>query len=112
MSVSSHVDRRVVVTGGGSGIGLAVALAFEQAGACVHVCDVDSSALAALSSQTTISSTTADVVSFEQVASMFEDVVTNLGGLDVLVNNAGTAGPYGPARRSTPKNGAALWPQT
>ena len=96
MSLLSHIDRRVLVTGGGSGIGLTIAQAFEEAGARVHVSDVDASALRTISDHPTISSTTADVTSSEQVASMFDDVTKNLGGLDVLVNNAGTAGPHGP----------------
>ena len=99
----SHTDRRVFITGGGSGIGLTIARAYQEAGACVHVCDVDASALTALGAQTTISSTTADVASSEQVTSMFEDVVKNLGGLDVLVNNAGTAGPHGPVETLDPE---------
>jgi NAD(P)-dependent dehydrogenase (short-subunit alcohol dehydrogenase family) len=103
MSLLSHADQRVLVTGGGSGIGLTIARVFEEAGACVHVSDVDASALTALSDQATISSTTADVSSSEQVASMFDDVAKNLGGLDVLVNNAGTAGPHGPVETLDPE---------
>ena len=103
MSLLSHIDRRVLVTGGGSGIGLTIAQAFEEAGARVHVSDVDASALRTISDHPTISSTTADVTSSEQVASMFDDVTKNLGGLDVLVNNAGTAGPHGPVETLGPE---------
>src|SRR5881396_1372034 len=41
-------DKRVFVTAGASGIGRAIAVAFAEAGARVHVCDIDRSALDAL----------------------------------------------------------------
>ena len=41
-------DRRVLVTAGAAGIGLAIAQSFAAAGASVHVCDVDERALAGL----------------------------------------------------------------
>ena len=47
-SLTPRQGLRVLVTAGASGIGLAIAKAFVQAGARVHVCDIDSEALAAL----------------------------------------------------------------
>jgi NAD(P)-dependent dehydrogenase (short-subunit alcohol dehydrogenase family) len=85
---------RTLVTAGAGGIGAAIAAAFAEMGAEVHVCDIDSAALAKFqkrfpSSQTT----TADVANERQVASVFEIQRTRFGGLDVLVNCAGIAGP-------------------
>ena len=84
---------RVLVTAGAAGIGLAIARTFHDHGARVHVCDVDDKALAAL--DTDITRTKADVSSLADVERLFADVLKTLGGLDVLVNNAGIAGPTG-----------------
>jgi len=84
---------RVLVTAGAAGIGLAIARTFRDHGARVHVCDVDDKALAAL--DTDITRTKADVSSLADVERLFADVQKTLGGLDVLVNNAGIAGPTG-----------------
>jgi len=82
---------RVLVTAGAAGIGRVIAQTFVDNGARVHVCDVDELALAALPAK--ISKTRADVASLTDVNHLFEDVARHLGGLDVLVNNAGIAGP-------------------
>ena len=87
---------RVLVTAGAGGIGREVARAFVGEGAKVHICDVDANALRALAkSDRKITRSTADVSDRSQVATMFKEAVGALGGLDVLVNNAGIAGPTG-----------------
>jgi 3-hydroxybutyrate dehydrogenase len=78
---------RVLVTAGAAGIGRAIAQTFVDNGARVHACDVDERALAALPEK--ISKTRADVANLTDVNRLFEDVARHLGGLDVLVNNAG-----------------------
>ncbi len=88
---TSAKDLRVLVTAGAAGIGLAIARTFRDHGAKVHVCDVDDKALAALDKG--IGRSKADVASVAQVDRLFADVQGALGGLDVLVNNAGIAGP-------------------
>jgi NAD(P)-dependent dehydrogenase (short-subunit alcohol dehydrogenase family) len=90
---ASAKDLRVLVTAGAAGIGLAIARTFRDHGAKVHVCDVDDKALAALDKD--IHKTKADVSSLADVERLFADVQKTLGGLDVLVNNAGIAGPTG-----------------
>ena len=85
---------RVVVTAGAAGIGRAIARTFVEHGAAVHVCDVDAGALeetAALLPGVTQSR--ADVSNVADVERLFRDAKQRLGGLDVLVNNAGIAGP-------------------
>ena len=87
---------RVLVTAGAGGIGLETARAFLEEGAKVHVCDVDDAGLAALGTTApgaTFSKT--DVADRAAVALLFADAQAALGGLDVLVNNAGIAGPTG-----------------
>lgn len=89
---------RVLVTGGGAGIGLVIARAFVEAGARVHVCDASPAALEALRADpanAAVSATLADVADEAAVDQVFEDVDRELGGLDVLLNNAGIAGPTG-----------------
>ena len=82
---------RVVVTAGAAGIGRAIARTFAEQGARVHVCDVDQRALEQL--DRAITQTRADVSQVADVARLFDDAQRILGGLDVLVNNAGIAGP-------------------
>jgi NAD(P)-dependent dehydrogenase (short-subunit alcohol dehydrogenase family) len=81
----------VIVTAGAAGIGLAIARTFRDHGAKVHVCDVDDKALAKLDKD--LHQTKADVSSVPEVERLFADAQRTLGGLDVLVNNAGIAGP-------------------
>lgn len=85
---------RVLITAGASGIGLATARAFAREGARVHISDVDRKALDALAkSDPALSRSVCDVSDRSQVAAMFDAALGGLGGLDVLVNNAGIAGP-------------------
>ena len=85
---------RVLVTAGANGIGLAIARAFVGEGAKVHICDVDQAALRRLAnSDPKITGSKADVSDRKHVAKLFRDAIATLGGLDVLVNNAGIAGP-------------------
>ncbi len=89
-------NKRVVVTAGGAGIGWAIAEAFSAAGARVHVCDIDADCLASLGEEAPeIGRCLADVADPAEVARLFDDALAGLGGLDVLVNNAGIAGPTG-----------------
>jgi len=85
---------RVLVTAGASGIGLAVAREFAREGARVHVCDVDTGALTAISaSDPALTHSVCDVSDETAVRRLFDATLTHHGGLDVLVNNAGIAGP-------------------
>lgn len=85
---------RVLVTAGAAGIGRAIADAFDGVGAKIHVCDVSEDALnACKNAHPDWGYSLCDVSDEKQVAQMFKDVKEKLGGLDVLVNNAGIAGP-------------------
>jgi len=85
---------RVLVTAGASGIGLAIAREFINEGAQVHICDVDSHALGELAVSTpAVTSSRCDVTDESAVGRLFNDLLSRRGGLDVLVNNAGIAGP-------------------
>jgi NAD(P)-dependent dehydrogenase (short-subunit alcohol dehydrogenase family) len=96
-----HAGLRVLVTGGASGIGLVIARAFVDAGSRVHVCDSSQQAIDSLNEaeqsaeMNAITTTLADVSDQAAVDRVFVDVNEQLGGLDVLINNAGIAGPTG-----------------
>lgn len=86
--------KRVVVTAGAQGIGLAITEAFVAAGAQVHICDVNDDFLAAAKKKfPKVSQSRTDVSNEDQVDAMFAELTTRWGALDVLVNNAGIAGP-------------------
>jgi NAD(P)-dependent dehydrogenase (short-subunit alcohol dehydrogenase family) len=85
---------RVVVTAGAAGIGRAIVRTFVEQGARVHICDVDDRMLKETASALSeVTQTRADVASVGDVHRLFDDAQASLGGLDVLVNNAGIAGP-------------------
>lgn len=89
--------KRVVVTAGAQGIGLAITEAFVAAGASVHICDVNDDFLAdAKKKFPQVSQSHTDVSKEDQVDAMFAELSTRWGALDVLVNNAGIAGPTAP----------------
>jgi NAD(P)-dependent dehydrogenase (short-subunit alcohol dehydrogenase family) len=93
----SCAGQRVVVTAGAAGIGRAIALAFVAAEAKVFVCDIDASALEVLRSEApAIGTCIADVADPAAVDALFDRAREFLGGLDVLVNNAGISGPTAP----------------
>ena len=93
---TSLAGKRVLVTAGGDGIGLEVTRAFVIAGARVLVCDVRPESLERLAKELPeVHRCLADVSREADVAALFEQVDEKLGGLDVLVNNAGIAGPTG-----------------
>ncbi|WP_404297481.1 SDR family oxidoreductase [Halomonas sp.] len=91
-SLTPRRGLRVLITAGANGIGLAIAKAFQEAGAQVHVCDIDPHALDDLPAG--ITHTLADVSRQGDVDRLFQEA-SAMGGLDVVVNNAGIAGPTG-----------------
>jgi NAD(P)-dependent dehydrogenase (short-subunit alcohol dehydrogenase family) len=94
---------RVLVTAGASGIGAVIARAFAEAEARVLVCDVDTAALARFTSENpAIHGVPCDVADEAQVDALFREVEARLAGLDVLVNNAGIAGPTGGVAEISP----------
>jgi NAD(P)-dependent dehydrogenase (short-subunit alcohol dehydrogenase family) len=89
-------NRRVLITAGAGGIGRVMTETFVKAGAKVHICDVVPAAIAETTKALPgVTATPCDVSDLVQVDRLFADVNKHLGGLDVLVNNAGIAGPTG-----------------
>lgn len=81
-----------VVTGGNSGIGLSTVQRFVAAGAKVVVADLADSASFELDDNTRYVS--CDVTNAEQVDAAVNTAVTEFGGLDILINNAGVFSGY------------------
>jgi meso-butanediol dehydrogenase/(S,S)-butanediol dehydrogenase/diacetyl reductase len=84
-------NKRVLITGGAGGIGAATAARFLEEGSRVVVLDHDEAALRRTEREMPALSglITADVSDADEVARAFEELDDLLGGLDVLINNAG-----------------------
>ena len=98
-------NQRVLITAAASGIGCAVAKAFLDNGARVHICDINADQLnACTTSLPGAGVSRIDVSNPAQVDKLFEELISNLGGLDVLVNNAGIAGPTAAVEDVSPQD--------
>ena len=96
-------DQRVLVTAGAAGIGREIVRAFAAGGAAVFVCDIDAQALRALAGEIVGQKTgVCDVSRRNEIERMVGEAVQALGGLDVLVNNAGISGPTAPVEDMDP----------
>src|ERR1700739_4465936 len=88
--------RRVLVTAGAAGIGLAIVERLLAHEASVFVCDVNDATLHSFNkAHPQAGAIKADVSSHAAVDRMLAAVKATLGGLDALINNAGIAGPTG-----------------
>lgn len=93
--------RRVVVTAGGSGIGKVIAAYFHDAGAHVAVCDIDPAYVTPVPVGSRLQCWQADVGNADEANRFMSEAIDNLGGIDVLVNNAGVSGPTKPVEEIT-----------
>jgi NAD(P)-dependent dehydrogenase (short-subunit alcohol dehydrogenase family) len=100
---------RVLISGAAAGIGAAIAQAFLDVGANVYICDVDPAAIdRAKTAHPQLHVGVADVSDIAQVDRIIDDARAKLGGLDLLINNAGIAGPTGAVEDLDP----AQWERT
>ena len=87
-------QQRVIITAGASGIGLAIAQKFLEQNAQVFICDVAEDILEkTLSENQGFQGSLTDVGNPQQVEVFFAEAIEAMGGVDVLVNNAGIGGP-------------------
>ncbi len=90
-------QQRVMITAAADGIGRCIARAFAAEGAKVHICDVNDAALAKFRQEfPDIAASRVNVRNEGEINAWFDDALDDLGGLDVLVNNAGIKGPTSP----------------
>ena len=88
--------RRVAITAGAGGIGLAIARELHRQGARLAICDVDDDALTDAAAELgDCLAVKCDVSDKAQVTAFFDAIENDIGGLDALVANAGIAGPTG-----------------
>jgi NAD(P)-dependent dehydrogenase (short-subunit alcohol dehydrogenase family) len=100
---------RVLITGGAAGIGATIAAGFHDTGAQVFICDIDANAVDRMRRDYPgLQGAVVDVGAREDVDRVMDEAMAALGGLDVLVNNAGIAGPTG----GIDELDAAAWEQT
>ncbi|MGX9118759.1 glucose 1-dehydrogenase [Mesorhizobium sp. BHbsci] len=105
----SFENKVALVTGAASGMGLAAAKAFAEAGAAVALADVNESAVRAAANSLTSAGHRAiaircDVADMEQVAAMVEKTVAEFGRLDAAFNNAGVQSPVAETADADPKD--------
>ncbi len=98
--------QRVLVSAGASGIGVAIAARFRADGAEASICDVDETAVAKAGDDG-LHVVTGNIADPEVAERWVNEVVRLWGGIDVLVNNAGIAGPRPRSRRSPSMPGAS-----
>ena len=101
--------QRVLITAGASGIGKEIARAYAASGATVCVCDIDAKALATAAKEISgLKTIVCDVSKRDEIERMVAAAVEALGGLDVLVNNAGIAGPTASVEEADPDQWEAV----
>ena len=101
--------QRVLVTAGASGIGREIAMAFAAIGAEVCVCDIDAKALdSAAKDIPGLKTIVCNVSKRHEIERMVPAAIKALDGLDVLVNNAGIAGPTAPVEDADPDQWEAV----
>jgi 2-dehydro-3-deoxy-L-rhamnonate dehydrogenase (NAD+) len=94
-SFFSLVSRVALVTGGGQGIGAAIARRLAAAGAKVAVLDLKAEPAQAVAAEFGGLGVAADVTSEADLARIHQEIEARLGPIDILVNNAGITGKAG-----------------
>ena len=95
MNKLDMAGRSAIVTGGASGIGLAITQRLAASGANVAIWDVNEATLAEVAKSITgvkIHTVKVDVTSFADVEAAFQSTVAAFGKVDAMVNSAGVAG--------------------
>jgi NAD(P)-dependent dehydrogenase (short-subunit alcohol dehydrogenase family) len=103
------MNQRVLITAGAAGIGLEIAKAFAATGATVFVCDMNAEALKALEQTIPgVITSVCNIANRNEVEKMVVSCAASLVGIDVLVNNAGIAGPTAPVEEINPDDWEAV----
>lgn len=102
------IGKVAVITGGTCGIGLALAQAYAAEGASVFIASRTSSSLETAVNRLrqagySVAGRAIDVTELAQVQALADAAIQEFGRLDIWVNNAGIAGPYGPTAQVDPE---------
>ena len=94
LSIFDLTERVAIVTGGGRGIGRAIALGFAEAGADVVVCarttaEIEDTAAKIRGKGRRALAISTDVTNVDQVTNVLRETLAHFGKVDILVNNAG-----------------------
>ena len=84
-----HDGRIALVTGAAQGIGQAIAIGLKQAGATVHVADLDAERVHAFAQANGFTAHVLDVSDRKAAAAVVSGIIAKTGRLDILVNSAG-----------------------
>ena len=96
-------QRLVVISGAARGLGRKICERFEEGGYQAHVCDVNHEAVAEFrASHPQATASVVDVGVSQQVDAWFDEIAAQHGRIDVLINNAGIAGPTAPVEDIAP----------
>jgi len=82
-------DAKVILTGGSTGIGYQTAKLLKEHGADVFICARSEKDVQKAISELGIKGTTADVSNENNVQHLFEKALQEMGGVNVVINNAG-----------------------
>lgn len=100
MSEQILAGKTCLVTGGGGGLGKAIATKFLEAGGNVVICDINEDRLqqtsAELSPKGPLKAVKTDITNKDEVQSLFDGLIKEFGKIDVLVNNAGIMDQFDP----------------
>ena len=86
-------NKVAVVTGGGQGFGLAIVKRFLQSGAKLIIWDKDKTLLEELKLDQNVHKIVTDVTDYQSVEKSTKESISKCGKIDILINNAGIAGP-------------------
>lgn len=101
-------NARVLITGGSSGIGREIARLLKEHGASIVICGTNEAKLQNAAADLGVIGHRADVSSERDVDALFDSAIERLGGLDVLVNNAGI-GDFGALTDTSADDFQRVW---
>ena len=97
------MPQKVLITAGAAGIGREFARAFAKTGAKVFICDIDDKGLADMAREIPgLVARRCDMSQRAEIEKMVPEATAALGGLDVLINNAGVSGMTLPVEQYPP----------
>ena len=99
---------KAIITGGSTGIGRATAKIFKEAGAQVVICARDAAKLKTTAGELGVDYLPADVSAEAEVKSLFDFAIEKMGGLNVLINNAGI-GKMASLLETSPADFTRVW---